>query len=62
MSHYELEQLNRRIYELNLKIEYLYEHPAIIELNRRIEELERRIEALEEEIENLKEEQSEKEE
>jgi peptidoglycan hydrolase CwlO-like protein len=42
------------LYELEKKIEYLYEHPVIEEINSRIEELEHRIEALEKEIENLK--------
>jgi peptidoglycan hydrolase CwlO-like protein len=54
MSHYELEQVNRRIYDLMQKIEYLFEHPAIVEIQRKIDDMEHRIESIEEEIENIK--------
>jgi chromosome segregation ATPase len=51
MTSYELEQVNRRIYDLMQKIEYLFEHPAIVEIQRKIDELQSRIEDLEETLE-----------
>ncbi|MEM2463566.1 MAG: hypothetical protein QXY07_02660 [Candidatus Bathyarchaeia archaeon] len=53
MSHYELDEIRMRIKDLNIKIEYLFEHPVIQELNRQVEELSRRMEDLETVVENL---------
>jgi peptidoglycan hydrolase CwlO-like protein len=54
MSHYELDQITRRITDVMLKIEYLHEHPLLQEIQRKIDDMEHRIESIEEEIENIK--------
>jgi cell division protein FtsB len=51
MSQYE--DLSRKIHNLQEQIEYLFEHPIIVEMQRKIEELQGRIETLEENVETL---------